>query len=260
MDAKKIKLWAWHIPALLFFVYLFGITTNYSINDPDIWWHLKTGEYIAKTKDIPDEDLFSYTGPRELTEGQVAGLQANWLAQVVFYSSYRVGGFAGVGFLRGLLIVLPVFAIYLWLTERGSPPWLALGALAFVGLMLSTQLYYAFERPQGLSFLLALMAVFLLEDLRRKKKRALLFLPLLMAVWSNVHGGYIIGDMIIALYIAGEGARWIYNRLMRSPEPANPAFFIGALSGVLATGLNPNGFTLFYNTFRGLIAHLGAVI
>jgi len=262
MDEKKVKLWAWHLLALVFFIYLFGITTNYSINDPDVWWHLKTGEYIVQTKEIPDEDIFSYTTPKGLTKGQVTGLQANWLAQVVFYLSYRMGGFAGIGFLRGLLVVLPLFAIYMWLTERKTPPWLALGAVSFAGLMLATELFYSFERPQGFSFLLALLAVFLLEDLKLKKTRSFILLPVLMALWSNIHGGYIIGDLIIGLYIIGEGARWLFNKLSRirnefkSPEPANAAFFIGALAGILATGLNPNQFTLAFNSLDGLLRSL----
>jgi hypothetical protein len=39
---------------------LFGMAVR-NVLDPDVWWHLKTGEYIAAHRAVPHADPFSYT-------------------------------------------------------------------------------------------------------------------------------------------------------------------------------------------------------
>jgi hypothetical protein len=261
MDARRLKLWAWHLLALIFFIYLFSISTNFSINDPDVWWHLKTGEYIVKAKHIPDKDIFSYTAAPELRKDQIPGFQSSWLGQVVLYFFYKAGGLSGIAFLRGLLIVLPLFAVYLWVTGKGGPPWLVLAGISFGGFMLATELYYSFERPQGFSFLFAVLAVILLEELRKKRTRVLILLPILMALWSNIHGGFIVGVFVLEFYLLGETITYLFNKTVKkSPERVNTVFFMGVLAGILATGLNPNSYALFFNYMNTLKAVLRAYL
>jgi hypothetical protein len=31
------------------------------VHEPDLWWQLRTGEYILENKTVPDKDVFSYT-------------------------------------------------------------------------------------------------------------------------------------------------------------------------------------------------------
>src|SRR6185295_20146881 len=54
----------------------------------DFWWHLKAGEIIVTTRSIPKTDLFSFTAA-----GHQFILQ-NWLVEVIYYTTYRVGGLA----------------------------------------------------------------------------------------------------------------------------------------------------------------------
>jgi hypothetical protein len=252
-DWKNVwRSWGWHALALVFFTYIFGISTNFSLNDPDVWWHLKTGQWIVENREIPSEDPFSYTTPHPLSDGQKHGLRANWLAQVIFYASYSMAGLLGVGFLRGLLIVLPMFAIYLWLVDRGARPWMALCAVSLSSFMLSVELFYAFERPQGISFFMTLLAIMLLEELKKGRRPALFLTPVLMALWSNMHGGFIVGNVIIALYIFGEAAVWAFRKLRGSAEKPSALFFGGAAAGLAASGLNPNGYSLSFNYLSGL--------
>ncbi len=248
----RIPIWAWHLLALVFFVWVFGITTNFSLNDPDIWWHLKTGEFIAHSHQIPSTDPFNYTSPHPLSPEQEWGLRANWLSDLIFYDASALGGLMGVGFLRGILIVLPMFIIYLWLTERKVRPWVALSVTALASLMLATQLFYAFERPQGISFLFSLLAILILEELKKGKKAYIAALAILMILWANIHGGFIVGNVIIMLYIAGEAVTWVYGKIRKTGHLFNPYFYAGTVGGVLASGINPNGYHLFYNYLIGL--------
>src|ERR1051326_4348754 len=51
----------------------------------DFWWHLKMGEIIATTHSIPKVDIFSFTAA-----GQPFVVQ-NWLAEVIFFWTYKIG-------------------------------------------------------------------------------------------------------------------------------------------------------------------------
>ncbi len=244
--------WAWHLIALLFFAWVFGITTNFSLNDPDLWWHLKTGQVTLQTRSIPNQDLFSFTTPVQLPKVQREGLRAHWLGQVIFYLAYMIGGYAGLGVFRGLLIIAPMAAIYLWLVKKGVKPWMALGTSSFGALMLAVELFYSFERPQGISFLLALLAIMLLEQMKKENLTMAVLLALLMVFWANVHAGFIVGVVIILLYIFGEAVTWGYHRLREGRLKPNYIFFGGALAAVFASGLNPNGYALSYNYLYGI--------
>lgn len=245
------------LPAL-FFGFVFSICMNLSLNDPDLWWHLKTGEYIVKYWEVPQEDPFAYTTPRPLDEDKKTGLRAQWLGQVVFYAAYSMGGLAGIGVLRNILIVLPMLILYIWLIRNGLPFWAAFIFAALPTMFLAFQLFYSFERPQGISFLLVMVAAMLIERVRARSREggrfdfSYWFLPLVMALWSNLHAGFIIGGVIIMAYMGSEIVRAAYNRAFKGSWDLKPAFFIVCAVALSATVLNPNGGKLFYPYVKGL--------
>jgi hypothetical protein len=239
-----------------FFVYLFFITTVPTLNDPDIWWHLATGKHIVEKMEIPHSDPFAYTSPKDLNINQIRGLRAHWLGQVLLYLPYKLAGLKGVGFLRGVLIILPMMLLYFWLRRKGANTAVALLVTAMPASMYAINLFYAFERPQGFSFSLALLTVLLLERLRTTRKRfdiAYVLLPLMTAVWSNIHAGFIVGNIIIIIYIGAEAVQATYRKYWRKEKEAfNKHFFAITILAIMASGLNPNGYHLFWEYFRGL--------
>lgn len=269
---KKHRRKFYHLFALAFFVYIFGLAMAFALNDPDIWWHLKTGEYIVDNWEVPDVDPFSYTTPRPLRESQKIGLRAHWFGQVIFYLSYLMGGLLGVGIFRSLLIILPMVLLYVWLTRRGVSVWSALVVTSFPSLILVVQLFYAFERPQGISFSLSLLMIMLLEGLRGKLTkmepaaglsglwsnikalRFYLLLPLLTLLWSNIHGGYIVGNVVVILYVFGEGVVWLFRLIRRRGDLwAFPTMAVFGAMSIVASFVNPNRTTLFKSYMTGLI-------
>ncbi len=252
-----LKLAAVLLP-LLFFSYLMGVTMKLHLNDPDLWWHLKTGEYIVENWEIPDADPFAYTSPRPLSAGQKEGLRSQWLGQVIYHLAYAAGGLPGVAILRNLLVLLPPLMVYLWLARRraGLLPSLAVASLP--GVFFAIHLFYSFERPQGFSFSLALVVVMLLEWIKARSREprkdfAYLLLPAVMALWSNIHPGFIVGNVIIIIYASSEAFLWAWRKIRRSEtQGASPVFFAVCLAGVLGSFLNPNTYKLFYAYFTGI--------
>ena len=93
------------IPVFSLLVIVFLTYAN-TVDDLDLWWHLKTGQVIFETLRIPDKDEFSYTSyvPGHIrnigTEhGETTKLPSedinrflssgfikrNWLSQLIFY-------------------------------------------------------------------------------------------------------------------------------------------------------------------------------
>ena len=88
---------------------LFTMTIR-GVSDPDVWWHLRTGELIVQQHHVPHTDPFSFT-----RSGQ-PWTNHEWLSDVIIYSVYRATGFGGLMLFFGIVIA----AAYLLLLLRCS--------------------------------------------------------------------------------------------------------------------------------------------
>src|SRR5580698_9974684 len=66
------------------------LTVRSRFDDPDMWWHLRTGQIISTTHAIPTSDIFSYTTSHH------AYVPHEWLSQVLIYIAYALGGYTGM--------------------------------------------------------------------------------------------------------------------------------------------------------------------
>ncbi len=168
------------------------LTVGSRFNDPDLWWHLKTGEIIWNTHSIPQTDLFSYTTNNH------AWTAHEWLSQVTIYGAWKFGGYAG------LMLWLCVFSSLLFIAAyalcslySGNAKVALLGALvtwffATSGLAI---------RPQILGYLLLTCELLIVHLGRSRNARWFLLLPPLFAVWVNCHGSFFLGLMVLAIFL-----------------------------------------------------------
>ena len=160
--------------------------------DPDIWWHIKYGESILATHHWPVTETYSFT---------VAGqhwLAYEWLGDVLLASVYHVGGLRGLGALLIVLGCLFAMALYYYTTMRCGNP--KVGFLASAVLLNLANTFNL--RPQMLSYIYLIFALIILERFRQGKRGTVWLLPLLMVVWINTHGLWIIGLGTIGVYLA----------------------------------------------------------
>jgi len=164
------------------------------INDPDFWWHLRTGQWILENQAIPMTDPFSYTANGS------PWIAHEWLSDLFIYSTYRLGGFRLLTLAFSLIIFGAFLFVYLCCVKR-SRPYIA-GLLLLLGAAASMPLWGI--RPQMISLLFSSVLLFLLDRYQRTKQiRYLVLVPILMLAWVNSHGGYLLGLGILALYILG---------------------------------------------------------
>lgn len=165
------------------------------VTDPDFWWHLATGRYMVEHWLIPHHDVFS------LTAQDHRWITHEWVTELLFYGGWQLGGTRLLMLATAAVITLAFGLVYLAARERGAP---AMVAAPIVVLAALASAHTWGTRPQMLSLLLT--AVFGLA-IARMLVRALpappLWLPVVMVLWVNLHGGFIFGIALLAIAVAG---------------------------------------------------------
>lgn len=215
------------------------------VNDPDFFWHLKTGEWIWQHRDLPSEDPFAFTTSKAFDVRRHFVLTSAWFTQVIFYASYLAMGMKGIVVLRFVISGLIVGVVLI--RQDGSRP-LSI-SLAFLFLIMLLDLY-SIERPHVISFIFFPLLILLLERVRGARllpagPAAPILVPLLMLLWANMHGGHILGQTVICLYIVLEGIKFISPSLRPIGKRAYTMLCATGLSGLAFSFVNPNTYHAF---------------
>src|SRR4030067_3376204 len=83
----------------------------------------------------------------------------------------------------------------------------------FIFLLFSVAMRNIGERPVLFTMLFTPLTFIVLEGFKEKQKKLLFLLPLLMLLWANLHGGFIIGNFIIMVFMFIEGLKIIFKKV-----------------------------------------------
>lgn len=163
------------------------LTVRDRFDDPDMWWHLKSGQVIWTTHSIPTTDIFSYT------TGHHSYVPHEWLSQCFIYAGYRFGGNSGLMLWLCVMTSVLLVAGYglCWLYSQNSK-------VAFVG-ALTIWLFGTIGlavRPQMIGYLLLIVELLIIQLGRTRNPRWFWGLPPLFALWVNCHGSFVLGLVI----------------------------------------------------------------
>ena len=214
--------------------------------DGDLAIHLRMGRDILREHAIPFVDRFSYT-----MAGQPL-VPTSWLAEVLYALADRLGGLAGVVLFTTLILAVTYALLILFLRRRSVDARL----VVLVGLF-SILLGAIHWLPRPHLFTL-LGSVVLLHLLERGDGQSLWPYAVLFAVWSNLHGGWVYGILVMVAYTAGELAEAAAGRtpggsaaVPRAPEPLDRDWRRRTVRHLFAVGiaavsslLNPGGVLL----------------
>ncbi len=230
----------------------------------DLFWHLRTGEWIAAHHRVPLVDLFSYTryGARWITH--------EWGFSLLSFLVFRAAGAGGLVLLTSAL-ALGIFAAVAWraLDLAGAPagaPWpagrprrrpapagrapgparcLLLAALLALGMWAASPEIFLRAALAG-ELMLALALAALTRYRRTGRRRWLVGVAALFWLWANLHSGVVFGLGVLALYALepflapARGGPAGGRRASRRCRRAAPYLWTLAAAAVL-TLLNPNG-------------------
>ncbi len=176
-------------------ILLFGLLAMTARNavDPDLWWHLRTGQWIAENGRIPHSDHFSFT-----RAGQ-PWISHEWLSELVFYELWKNSGAAALIVFSAIVTTAGFMLLYLRCLPRGGPGHWAAAATAF-GAVAAAPSWGV--RPQMFTFALASLLLWLLER-GEHRPRLLFWIPPLFLLWLNLHAGFALGPALILAYAVG---------------------------------------------------------
>jgi hypothetical protein len=245
VEPGEIKHSLWLIPALVFLllVTMFARTPL----DTDMWWHLRAGEVSWISGSPLLTDIFSYT---------VYGttwINHSWLAQVLLYLVYAGAALKGLTTLVALVAAATLILIY---AEMAGPPLFRAFILILGGLVIAPVLS---PRPQIFSLLMLAALSYVIFLNRYRGRNVYYLIPLIFILWSNLHGGYVLGLIFLGAWIIGE----IFNiglaatlpgierrnEVIRARQHAGQLFTWTLIGGVV-TIINPNGVRIWLVPFQ----------
>ncbi len=204
------------------------------VHNNDIWWHLKTGQWILENGKIPLTDPFTFTIPG------AAWTPHYWLSDVLFATVLRVGGLGGLILFKGLIVAACFFIIYRLMIGQGIN---LLVAVAVVMIAVFIGHFRFLLRPHVFMFLLSAAFFGILSVGGRQRNPKLLWLLPLMLFWVNLHGSFFLGLVLTGCLLAEKLLTTGYRRLQRKDASAKWPTFLMLVFALLGgiTLLNPFG-------------------
>ena len=231
------------IEYILFAAILWGIASTGPIllnSDGDLPRHLLVGKIIRESG-VSLTDIFSYR-----TVG-FPSFPHEWLSQVLLSSIYDLLGLGGVVLLTALTVTLTWVIIYYAAIRKSESLFVS---VVMTGLGVGASLIHILPRPHLFTFLFIALWIIALEQIEAGKTQRWWQLPVLMLVWVNLHGMFILGIAIWLIYIAGSFFENSPKGWLKTNRTI--ALLSGGTFSIFATFLSPSGLKIW-----GTIISLG---
>jgi hypothetical protein len=189
----------------------------------DLAYHVKVGQLMVAGHTLPRTDVLAWT-----TAGR-PWLDQSWGAQLLLYGIWRLGGFPLLTVVEAVLAVATWGLVAAACRRRTANLRLIAGAV-LAGYVVAAAAFSV--RPQMFSLLLFAAELYLLE-VARTRPRVALAIPLLMPLWANLHGAFIVGVGLVVIEVLAAG--W------RRDRPAAARYLLVTALGVAGLLANPWG-------------------
>ena len=232
--------------ALLLVLYLLYVSKLRFLLDGDTGWHIRAGDWIRQTGSVPRTDIFSFTVANQ------PWFAWEWLTDVAMSLLHSRFGLAGVTYATWMVLLTAYALLYHVMRQRNADPGLASVLMVFTAL---ASIVHWLARPHVVSILLLVIWMTLVENHRRYRSRhtmrMIYALPLLIALWANLHGAFMVTFVLLGIYAAGEWLELAVAGRWREWQVVVPYATVGLLSAIAAL-FTPYGFALYGHLFRYL--------
>jgi hypothetical protein len=218
---------------------LIAVRTTQFMSDPGTGWHLRLGALML------DERAWIRTDPFSFVHAGEPWVTFEWLSEIFFALVERAAGLGGVVLAGFALFGLLPLLLLRWLLVNGIPR----GA-AFTYSIAAVVVFqaHALARPHVFTYL-AFGVLLLLVGPRiggPPARRAWCSVPVLFAVWANLHGGFLAGLAWLAAAVLGAT---VDGNLERRAVVRWAALIVTAAASTL---VNPHGLALY--------GHIGRIL
>ena len=211
-----------------------------TVSDPDIWWHLRAGDWMLQHHAVPRVDPFSTFGAGK------PWVSYSWLYELVVIKLFARLGLAGIVLYTTAMVLAITVAMY-HLIKRQLADFNLAVLLTFVASLSFERLYS--PRPWHFTILFFVLVVDIVMHARRSgNKRELLWLPVIFALWANLHIQFIDGLLVLGLALAEAIASpwWPAARTRLQARWIVAAM----LASLLAMLLNPYGWHIYKTAYE----------
>ena len=216
------------------------------LRDAGTGWHIRNGQLMLQTRSITRVDPFS---------ASISGhpwYAWEWLYDIFIASIHHWMGLNGVVFITAAIMAATFVLVFRLAIRRGGSLPIVLSMLV---LSLGSSAVHFLSRPHVLSWLFTVVWFELLDSTAESNSEShrIFFLPALMLLWVNVHGGFVFGFGLLAAYIFGAGIEYIirsgqrYEIRMRLKRLS-----LVSLLSLLASLVNPYGYKLHLHIYHYL--------
>jgi len=251
----------------LLLVLVFTPLSGRLLGDAGIGWHIRTGQQILSTHTVPRVDPFSST------MGGKPWVAWEWLYDLIVGELEARLGLNGVIWFTAVVIAAVLAWTFHLLMRLGVN---VLVGLVLILLAISASTIHFLARPHVVSWLFTVAWFWILGSSERNclgedgaGGRWLWALPFLMLVWANVHGGFVMGFVLLGIFWLGAVWTWLTANESRIEEAllklsagkrARVLVWVGLFSAA-ASLINPDGWKLHahvysYLTNRFLMDHI----
>lgn len=229
------------IPLLLCIIFAFALCIK-GLREPDVWWQIRTGEWILENSRVPTHDVFSYTF------NGTSWVNIKWGSEVLFAITSKLLGAEFIFLIQATVVIILLLVLYkvcrLFVPEHSSNLSLLFAFCAIPLLLISE---YRFNgRPEMFSHLLSIVFLWLLLREQKKSSWQVWLLVPLQIVWANLHEAFGIGIVLTLVFAAGNLLEWFVakrNKKLAEVTWFKKWFILLALQTICVT-INPYGFAL----------------
>lgn len=242
---KIVRFFLPRIEYILFAAIFWGIVASGPkiLNfDGDLPRHLLNGNLILQTGHVSTTDIFSFR-----TVG-FPSIPHEWLSQVIFAIFYDWLRLNGVVLLTAMIIISVWMVVFHESSKRSNS---LFASLIVTVLAIAASQIHVLPRPHIFTYLLTAVWISIVEQINDKNLHARWLLPLLMLLWVNMHGMFVLGIGIWGIYLVGDFLEQP-SRSWFSTTKARTLLLAGGLS-LIATCFSPSGFHIW-----GAVAALGS--
>jgi hypothetical protein len=222
---------------------IFALTSFNRLNHTDLWGHLNFGRWIAEHGSLPTADPFASV---QLNQPM---LHSAWLSQLIGYEVQTHFGNEGLALGHCLLVALMGLVLMIAVSRRGTAGvvvWTTAIFMFILGLPILGTI-----RPQLFGMLCAAITLLACTELLTKR-HPLFWLPVLFALWANLHGSVLMGLAMLGLFAIGlsfeiwKEAAGDTSKILKDARLSR--VWLAVLLATIGSCLNPHGPLLLVRT------------
>jgi len=236
--SSRIRYFLPSIAQSLFTIIFLHLSLNIGrklLADCDTGFHIRAGEYMMETRSIPKLDPFSLFFP------PMPWPTHEWLSDVLMAMINRISGLTGVVIF--FIIIISITYSLFFRILRANKGNIIIDIILIVLVVITSQVHWL-ARPHIFTLLLFMAWYYIIDSFQNDRNNFLYLLPLIMLLWINLHGGFILGFILIVIYIAYNLEKlYISKNTDKESHKRKMKYLLFAtIASVLVSLANPKGY------------------